>query len=218
MATFPTDLNTGAAVYSSDGHKLGELSRLVLRRGDLSITHVVVDIGKGILDSGFDNDRILPIETVTSATADRVDVNITAETFEVAPEYSEEGFEEPQDMTPGEFDMPDVVNRLENAAAIMNSVSGSWRVQRLNRPLDTLDVKEGMGVWRDEPHTKVGEVERGLFDPATGRLKALVLKRGFILTHDVLLPARYITEVIDEISVRVDITDEEIAQLKRYEP
>jgi len=217
MPTYPTDLNTGADVYSSDGHKVGELSRLVLRRGDFSITHVVVDIGKGILDSGFDSDRILPIQAVTSATADRIDVSVTAEAFDVAPEYSEEGFEAPQDMSPGEFDIPDVVNRLGNAAAIMNSVSGSWRVQRLNRPLDTLDVKEGMGVWRDEPHTKVGDVERGLFDPATGQLQALVLKRGFILTHDVILPARYITEVIDDISVRVDISDEEIAHLKRYE-
>lgn len=218
MTTFPTDLNTGADVYSSDGHKLGELSRLVLRRGDFSITHVVVNIGKGILDSGFDNDRILPITAVTSATADRIELNLTAETFEVSPEYSEEGFEAPQDVTPGEFDLPDVVNRLENAAAIMNSVSGSWRVQRLNRPLDTLDVKEGMGVWRSDPHTKVGDVERGLFDPTTGQLQALVLKRGFILTHDVVLPARYITEVIDDISVRVDMSDEEIAHLKRYEP
>jgi uncharacterized protein YrrD len=217
MATYPTDLNTGAEVYSSDGHKLGELSRFVLRRGDFSITHIVVKLDKGILDSGFDNDRILPVDTMTSVGADRIELGLTAEAFEVAPEYSSEFFEAPQDLSPGEFDIPDVVNRLEQAAAMMNSVSGAWQVQRMNRPLDTLDIKEGLGVWRGEPHTKVGDVERGLFDPETGRLQALVVKRGFILHHDVVLPARYITEVIDDVSVRVDISDEEIAQLRGYE-
>ena len=217
MATYPTDLNTGAEVYSSDGQKLGELSRFVLRRGDFSITHIVVKLDKGILDSGFDNDRILPVEAMTSVGDDRVEVNLTAEQFEFAPEYSSEFFEAPQDMSPGEFDIPDVANRLQQAAAMMNSVSGAWQVQRMNRPLDALDIREGLGVWRGDPHTKVGDVERGLFDAETGRLQALVVKRGFILHHDVVLPARYITEVIDDVSVRVDISDEEIAQLRRYE-
>jgi len=217
MPTFPSDLNTGADVYSSDGKKLGELSRFVLRRGDLSITHVVVKLDKGILDSGFDNDRILPVSAMTAVSSDRVELNLTAEAFETAPEYSSEYFEPPQDMTPGEFDIPDVANRLQQAAAMMNSVSGAWQVQRMNRPLDTLDIKEGIGVWRSDPHTKIGDVDRGLFDPETGRLQALVVKRGFILRHDVILPARYITEVIDEVSVRVDITDDEIDRLRRYE-
>ena len=217
MPTFPTDLKTGADVYSSDGKRLGELSRFVLRRGDLSITHIVVKLDKGILDSAFDNDRILPVDAMTSVTTERVALNLTAEAFEAAPEYSSEYFEEPQDMTPGEFDIPDVANRLQQAAAMMNSVSGAWQVQRMNRPLDTLDIKEGLGVWRGDPHTKVGDVDRGLFDPQTGRLQALVVKRGFILRHDVILPARYITEVIDDVSVRVEITDEEISQLRRYE-
>lgn len=216
MPTFPTDLNTGADVYSSDGKKLGELARFVLRRGDLSITHVVVDISKGFWDTALNDDRIVAIDAVTSVGSERVDLSVSAEAFEALSEYSAEAFEEPQDMTPGEFDIPDVVNRLENAAAIMNSVSGSWLVQRLNRPLDSLDIKEGMGVWRGEPHAKVGEVDRALFDSQTGRLQALVVKRGFILHHDVILPARYITEVIDDISVRVDISDEEISHLQEY--
>jgi uncharacterized protein YrrD len=217
MPTYPTDLNTGADVYSSDGHKLGELARFVLRRGDFSITHVVVDISKGFWDSALNNDRIIPVEALAAVSNERVDLSLSAEAFEVAPEYSQEAFEEPQDMTPGEFDIPDVVNRLGNAASIMNSVSGSWLVQRLNRPLDSLDIKEGLGVWRGDPHTKVGDVDRALFDPSSGRLQALVVKRGFILHHDVVLPARSITEVIDDVSVRVDISDEEIAQLQKYE-
>jgi uncharacterized protein YrrD len=217
MPTYPTDLNTGAEVYSSDGHKLGELSRFVLRRGDFSITHIVVKLDKGVFPTAYEDDRVLPVDTMASVTTDRIDLNLTAEAVEAAPEYSDEYFEAPQDVSPGEFDIPDVVNRLGQAAAMMNSVSGAWQVQRMNRPLDSLDIREGLGVWRGEPHTKVGEVERGLFDAQTGQLQALVLKRGFILHHDVILPVRYITEVIDDVSVRVDISDEEIAQLRRYE-
>jgi sporulation protein YlmC with PRC-barrel domain len=224
MPTFPADLNPGADVFSSDGHKLGELARLVLRRADLTITHVVVDIGflrsgRGVWEGGFglDYDRIVPVSALSSATTARVDLAMTAAEFKSAPEYTTEAYEEPQDMTPGEFDIPDAVNNLQKIAAMMNSTSGNWLVEKLNQPLEAVDIKEGLGVWREQPHDKVGEVDHGLFDPQTGKLSALVVKRGFILTHDVVLPARYIVEVIDEISVRVDISDEELSQLRRYE-
>ena len=88
-----------------------------------------------------------------------------------------------------------------------------WLVQRLNKPLDEVDIKEGTPVWRQEPHEKLGEVRRLLFDEQTGRLVALVIRRGFIFSHDVILPARYISELLDDI-VRVEIGDRELAQLK----
>ncbi len=45
MPFYPHDLKAGVDVVSRDGHKLGTLHRVVLRRSDLSLTHVVVDIG-----------------------------------------------------------------------------------------------------------------------------------------------------------------------------
>lgn len=222
MPFFPSDLRIGAEVFSSDGHKLGELHRVVLKRSDLGLTHVVVDIGflrsgrhlwEGGL--GLDYDRIVPIGEVASATDDRVDLGLTAARFKEAPEYSAESFEPPEDLSPNEFDIPDVINRAQALSAALSSTTAGWLMERLNRPLDGVDIEEGTDVWRQHPHEKLGDVMRLLFEDATGRVKALVIRRGFLLHRDVILPVRYISELLDDL-VRVEISDADLEQLQEY--
>jgi len=223
MALYPQDIDIGAEVYSSDGHKLGQLSRVVLKRSDLTLTHIVVDIGflrsghhlwEGGL--GLDYDRVVPAAAVASARSGRVDLALTAQAFKDAPEFSEERYEGPLDLTPGNYDIADVALQAQAVAGAIASAPGAWIVERLNKPLDSLDVRDGMGVWRNYPHEKLGEVDRGIFDAETGKLQAFVVKRGFIMTRDVILPVRYVAEIIDDVSVRVDITDEELDKLQEY--
>lgn len=223
MPVFPHELHAGADVYSRDGKKLGELRRVVLKRSDLSVSHVVVDIGflrsghnlwEGGL--GLEYDRVVPIDRVESASDDRVRLRMTAADFKDAPEYTEEAFEPPQDLTPDEFDIPDIVNRAQGLAAIVGSTSNVWLVERLNKPLDSVDVKEGTPLWRRQPHEKLGEVSRVILDETTGRVRAFVIRRGFLLKRDVVLPVRYVAELLDDL-IRVDISDEELDQLREYE-
>jgi uncharacterized protein YrrD len=223
MPVLPHELKVGVDVYSADGEKLGKLHRLVLRRSDLAVTHVVVDIGflrsgRPLWAGGFglDYDRIVGIEEVASADDQRVELSMTAAAFGDAPEYTTESFEAPQDLSPDEFDIPDVVNRAQGLAAIVGSTSNTWIFEKLNRPLDSVDIAEGTDVWRREPHQKLGEVRRVIMDEGGARVRAFVIHRGFLLTHDVVLPARYVAELYDDV-VRVDISDAELAQLQRYE-
>jgi uncharacterized protein YrrD len=65
------------------------------------------------------------------------------------------------------------------------------------------------------PHQKVGEVERVIFDQATGRLADLVIRRGFLFTSEVVLPVRFIVEVVAGI-VRIDIDDEALQSLPEF--
>lgn len=222
MPFFPHDLKPGTDVFSREGHKLGTLRSAVLRRADLSLTHLVVDIGflrsghrlwEGGL--GLDYDRIVPIEEVHSASDERIELRLSAAEFREAPEYREERFEQPRDLTPDEFDLPDVITRLQGVAAVIGSSPGAWLVERLNKPLDEVDIAEGTDVWRREPHQKLGDVKRLLIDPRSGRLRALVIRRGFLFPRDVILPVRHIAELYDDL-VRVDITDAELAQLREY--
>ncbi|HLF80001.1 MAG TPA: PRC-barrel domain-containing protein [Dehalococcoidia bacterium] len=222
MPVLPHQLQIGAEVFSSDGHKLGTLHRVVLRRTDLSITDIVVDIGflrsgrrlwEGGL--GLDYDRILTIESVAAAADDGVRLNLTADEFKAMPEYTEESFEEPQDLTPGEFDIPDVITRAQGIAAAISNAPGGWLVGRLNKPIESVEIVEGTPVWRRDPHQKVGEVKRLIFDDP-GRLQALVIERGFLLHRDVILPVRYVAELIDDI-VRLDITDAELESLREFQ-
>jgi uncharacterized protein YrrD len=221
MSVSPGDLKAGIDVYSSDGHKLGQLHRAVLRRADLSLTHVVVDIGflrsgrrlwEGGL--GLDYDRIVPAADVVNADDERLLLALTAEQFKFAPEYTQESFESPWDLSPGEFDIPDVVNRAQGLAGLIGNTANVWVVERLNKPLGSVDIAEGTPVWRGSPHQKLGEVRRLLFG-GDGSLQALVIERGFLLHRDVVLPVRYIVELMDDL-IRVDITDEQLEQLREY--
>jgi uncharacterized protein YrrD len=223
MTFFPHELKAGVDVVSRDGHKLGTLHRVVLRRPDLSLSHVVVDIGflrsghhlwEGGL--GLDYDRVVPIDQVHAVSDTRMELRLTASEFKDMPEYTSESFEPPRDLTPNEFDIPDVVNRLQNFGAIMNSTANVWIVEKLNKPIDSVDIKEGTPVWRREPHENLGEIKRLLLDPANGSLRAFVIRRGLIFKYDVILPKRYIAELYDDL-VRVDIPDEDLAQLHEYE-
>jgi len=218
----PTQFHTGAVVYSSEGHKLGELRRLVLRRKDLCLTHIVVDIG--ILRSGHhlwqgafndDYDRVVPLGAVAETGDKKVQLNLTADDFRAQPQYTHETFENPKDITPDEFDMTDVVERGDSLAAIGGNANNFWINATHTRGADEVDIAEGMGVWREEPHEKLGTVDRALFNEE-GNLQALVVKRGFPFSHEVVLPAAHITEIVDDVSIRVAITDEQIHNLSQF--
>jgi hypothetical protein len=44
-----------------------------------------------------------------------------------------------------------------------------------------------------------------------------VIRRGFLFSKEVVLPVRYIVEVVADI-VRIDIDDESLRSLAEYEP
>jgi uncharacterized protein YrrD len=217
------DLRAGADVFSHDGEKLGTLKHMVLKRSDLTLTHVVVDIGflrsghhlwEGGL--GLDYDRVVPVDELHAVTDDRVELRLTAPEFKDMPEYTEEHFEDPHDLTPDDFDLTDVLVQAQRLAGFVNNVSNAWLVQRLNKPLDSVDIAEGTDVWRQNPHQKLGDIKRLLFDPATERLRAFVIRRGIIFQKDVVLPVRYITALYDDL-VHVELTDAQLSQLREYE-
>jgi uncharacterized protein YrrD len=220
---YPHDLRAGTDVYSSDGHKLGELHRVVLARSDLRVTHVVVDIGflrsgRAIWQGGLglDYDRVVAIADIAGATTERVDLALTAEQFKDLPEYTPETYEEPKDFSPNEYDLPDVVTQLYHLSSIFASTPGLWLYDNLQKPPDAVDIAEGTPVWRREPHQKLGNVKQLVFDQSTGQLQALVIARGFIFKHEVVLPIRHVVEMFDDL-LHVDIADKDLETLQRYE-
>jgi uncharacterized protein YrrD len=223
MTIYPHELRAGADVYSSDGQKLGELHRVVLARSDLRATHVVVDIGflrsgRAIWQGGLglDYDRVVSIDEVAGASPERIDLRLTSEEFKDLPEYTPETYEEPRDFSPNEYDLPDVVTQLHHLSSIVGSTPGLWLYENLQKSSDAIDISEGTPVWRREPHEKLGDVKELILDQATGQLQALVIARGFIFKHEVVLPIRHVVEWFDDL-VRVDIADKDLESLKAHQ-
>jgi uncharacterized protein YrrD len=83
-------------------------------------------------------------------------------------------------------------------------------------PPESAEINKDSPVWRLDPHQKLGEVERVIFDGAR-RITGLVVRRGFLLHRDVVLPVGHVVEVVAGI-VRVDIDDNALAALPEFEP
>ena len=214
------DLRLGADVACRDDHKLGTVNGFVIDTGSQRLTHLVVDTGifrsgealwKG--GWGMSHDRIVPFGAVTAVATDGVRLTMSADEFkELSADYEEEYFVRVQDVEPGAPDVSD----LRRIAMSIPGEPGPYLLQQATalRP-DEAEITKDAPVWRLNPHQKIGEVERAVFDDASGRLDSLVIRRGFVFTKDVVLPMSYVVEVVGEI-VRVDIDDAALKGLAEF--
>jgi len=216
------DLHTGASVVSRDGHKLGTLSRFVVNRDSLRLTHIVVDTG--ILRSGesplkggwgLSHDRVVPIGALASATSDEIRLTMSGEEFrDLSQDYIQERFARLPDAEPGRVDWSD----LRRFATSIPGEPGPWLIHEvMTKAPDEVDIKKDSPVWRLNPHQKIGEVERLIFDERTGKMIGLVIRRGLVFGRDVVLPVEHIVEVVADI-VRVDLDDEALKALEEFHP
>jgi sporulation protein YlmC with PRC-barrel domain len=214
------DLHPGASVISADGHKLGTLSRFVINKNSLKLTHIVVDTG--ILRSGeplwkggwgLSHDRVLPLGVLKEATGDTLRITMAADEFkDLSVDYIQEHFEEIADAKPGWPDASDVRRLL----ASMPGEPGPYLLHEVRAiDPDEVEIKKDSPVWRLNPHKKIGEVGRVIYDGDTKKVTHLVIRRGFVFTKDVVLPMRFVVEVVADI-VRVDIDDDSLAALPEF--
>jgi sporulation protein YlmC with PRC-barrel domain len=214
------DLRLGAAVVSGDGHKLGHLSRFVIDTESKRLTHIVIDTGifrsgealwKG--GWGMSHDRIVPFGAVASVTSDEIRITMSAGDFkDLSADYQEEYFVRVSDDRPGVPDTSD----LHRLVMSIPGEPGPYLMQQTValRP-DQAQISEDSPVWRLKPHQKIGEVERVIYDDATGKLDGLVIRRGFLFTKDVVLPMHAVVEVVGDI-VRVDLDDDALDGLPEF--
>lgn len=216
------DLRLHADIISSDGHKLGTLSRFVFNKDTLRLTHIVVDTGifrreealwKG--GWGIPNDRMLPVGVIEREDAGKLHISMTGDEFrDLSVDFAEEYFTVAPDAMPGRFDYSD----LARAAMSIPGEPGPYLMQQETALApDEADVPADAAVWRLRPHQKIGEVERVIYDEATHKITGLVIRRGFVFTKERILPASFIVEVVGGV-VRVEIDDAHLDSLIEFHP
>jgi sporulation protein YlmC with PRC-barrel domain len=217
------DLHLGASVISRDGHKLGVLHRFVVNKDTYRLTHIVVDLG--LLRSGppawaggwaLSHDRKVPLAVVTGADSEVVHISMSADEFrEHSVDYIEEHFDRIPDTHPGwHLDASDI-------ARLATSIPGEPGPAMLHEVMaiapDEVDIKRDSPVWRLNPHEKVGEVERVLYDTESAKVSGIVIRRGLLFSKDVVLPLDYIVEVVAGV-VRIDIDNAALKALAEFHP
>ena len=214
------ELRPGVSVISSDKHKLGTLSRFVLNKESLKLTHIVIDTG--ILRSGeslwkggwgMSHDRIVPLGVLATADADHVRLTMSADEFKtLSVDYIDEYLELIPDLEPGRIDLSD----LARLATSIPGEPGPYMMfeTRAQAPGET-EIKKDSPVWRLNPHEKIGEVDGLIFDEDTQKVTALVVRRGFLFTKEVVLPIADVVEVAADV-VRIDMSDEQLHSLAEH--
>jgi sporulation protein YlmC with PRC-barrel domain len=215
------NLRPGAEVVSANGKDVGKLHAVVVDPRDDDITHIAVNAGPFFPAIGFGAPRLVsvPIEEMADAREAKVLLKITKRKFEELPDYAEWSFAPPKtEWSPPDGLSPDLavanVRLIQIAQTLGGGLASPWEIR--HRRKFEREIPHGSHVWRVEPETHIGEVDRILSDEVTEHVRALVVKRGHFFGHDVVLPIEYVTD-IDDIIVHVQLTDEELDALEEFQ-
>jgi sporulation protein YlmC with PRC-barrel domain len=219
--TFLDNLHHGAHVESKEGRGLGRLHSVVIDPRDNEVTHIVVNTGPRFPEPGFGAPELItvPIEQMEDAGEDKVVLRATRDEFRKLPQYVERDFT-PARAAP-QLEHTDPAHFLWNtgvalAASLSRILTGiALPVETVRKASFEREILNDAPVWRLQPHTHIGDVERVLVDEDTDEIKELVIRRGAVFHEDVVLPIGYVTEILDGV-VHVQLTDAELRGLQGY--
>jgi len=216
------NLRPGADVTSADNEEVGKLHAVIMDPRDDRVTHIVVNTGPHFPQPGFGAPNLItvPVEQMADAREEKVVLKCTKQGFSRMPSYVERRFIPPppseSERSPGErpthllWDVGAALAAALTASGGIGVPAESFRKAKFER-----QILDDAPVWRLEPFSHIGDVERVLVDEETDEIVALVIRRGVLFHHEVVLPIDYVTEVLDGF-INVRISDEELTQLDAY--
>lgn len=221
MATGAIDnLRHGTNVYTSDGHRVGTLHAIVLDPADNQVTHLAVNTGPHFPEPGFGDPKIVSVDmdALEDATDERVDLSLDAAAFRGLPLYEQTYF---YDVPDDEEDPHPAGGRLWSwthaIAATLASLGGGIVIpaEQFRKASFERHILNDAPVWRIEPNTHLGDVERVLVNEDTDEIEALVIRRGPVFNKDVILPMDYVREIRDGL-IHAQLSEDEVEALEEY--
>lgn len=224
------NLRIGAAVASASGARLGTLTRVIVDGTTDTVAGIVVD--PGLVQSGNllapggwgqPRERVVPTALVAATSEASISLTCDEDAFAQLPLFEHEQSVAVNPAATGApagwsgFRLGDVINYAASEFGLGGApYVPPAEITHLESPTSGA-IAEGTHVWRTEPHERIGEVERVLADAETQRVSGLVIRRGGLPRHRVLLPVAAIIAVEDGV-VHVRLSDAELEALAPYEP
>ncbi|MEX1195520.1 MAG: PRC-barrel domain-containing protein [Dehalococcoidia bacterium] len=216
------NLRHGAAIRTSDGTEVGKLHAIVVDPRDNRVTHIAVNRGPFFPEPGFGDPTIVSVELqdVRDAGEDHVDLEVDGGAFEKLPLYAHTHFIEIPDDEKAPEETRGRPTLWETGVAIAASLSSlatgiAVPAEHFRKASYERHILNDAPVWRIEPNTHIGDVERVLVDEETGEIAALVVRRGVLFHEDSVLLASYVKEILDGV-IHVQISDAELDKLETF--
>jgi sporulation protein YlmC with PRC-barrel domain len=210
------DLAIGTSVFGRNGHKVGELSRVVLdgRTGDIS--HLVV--GKGWL---LPRDIVVSRDDIEAAEPDMIRLRISEEELDRQPDFYEIHY-----VTPGPDEQVPARYAPQSMlyAPIVPPLGIGWVMPYtvalpprdaevdVNVPPGSVTLAEDMDVWAGDE--KVGTITGVRIHPRTEHVSHIVVSHGWLFPEERIIPASAI-RAVDERGIHLAPTVDQLRELPR---
>ncbi len=222
-------LKFGVSAVTADGRDVGSLYRVVVEVGEqggpgagtvtaITVRRRLLESGNLLKPGGWEAPRDLrvPFTAVTGADGGEVRLALTEEEFLALPPYvlGEVAEPEPGFRPPPSFAAEDVVMEVSGA---LGGVYQRPTAEQNNRAPTERHLSHETAVWQREPHTHAGDLDIVLMDDVSNAVEALVVRQGVLFSHDVLTPADYVVDLLDDL-VHIDIPAGNVHALPPYHP
>ncbi len=193
------EINIGATI-ESEGREVGRVERVVLDRDSHDATHLIIRHG-GPLNARH---LLMPIGWVRRTEHNCVRIEQTAAAVAALPGFEVQHYARLDELDRQELErhrakikpadwVNYVVPLVANAFGDPYHTPGVVVTERMLEPSERA-IRRGLAVESSDGH-KVGEVHEMLLSEPDRRLSGLVIGRGFVLTHDLRIPADWITQI-----------------------
>ena len=202
----------GADVKTADGRGVGSVDRVVMDPRTREVSHIVVR--KGVL---FVDDKVVPVDWISSATEDQVTLRMSESELEKLPNFVETEYIPvggPGSTTPTMalplYWYPPVGSATWGYPALTGYPSAVPVAGERQIPEGEIALHEGAPVMTlDGKHA--GDVERVFVEETTNRATHFVLTKGLLFPEKKLLPMAWVKSVGDEqvlLNVEADILEQ----------
>lgn len=216
------NLRHGADVRTTEEDTVGRLHAIIVDPRENRVTHIAVNRGPFFPDPGFGSPTIVSVglADVRDAGEDHVDLRLDNAAFEKLPLYSHTHFLEIPDDERAPEEAKGRPALWETGQVIMASLSSlltgiAVPAEHFRKAGYERHILNDAPVWRNEPNTHIGYVERVLYDEDTGEIEALVVKRGVLFHEETVLPVRYVKDISDGV-IHVQISDADLKHLDTF--
>ena len=212
----PLDIKVGSTVQCWDG-RAGHVEKLVVDPGSKRVTHLVV--ARGVV---VPRAVVVPIARVTRVEGDTVVLDMSLDDLKAQPEFAEVDYTAPDPAWAARhgYNHTETLFLMTGSMPIGVALTPAWSgmvAHHTHAGIAGPAVPVSRGTRVTCRDGELGRLDHVLLDPQTGAVRALVVRKGHLLTKDVSVPVGWV-ESIGEDEITLDADRALLEKLPEYRP